>query len=91
MCYFTGVNGTNAQINRDHVHKWTLFEMLLPPGITVCISFFPSFLVYLNRTQWGGNIKLKISSKYQNNINKKVPENCWILLSLQKEVPSNVL
>ena len=39
-CYFAGVNGINAPINRDHVHKWTLFEMLLPPGITVYISFF---------------------------------------------------
>ena len=62
-CSLAGVNGTNAPINRDQVHKWTLFEMLLSPGITVCISFFPSYLVYRNRTQWGGNRKRKISSK----------------------------
>ena len=46
-CYFLGVNTVNVPINRNHVYKWTLFEMTLTPGTAVCASLYPSAFIEL--------------------------------------------
>ena len=49
ICYFLGVNTVNVPINRNHVYKWTLFEMTLTPGTAVCTNLYPSAFIELKQ------------------------------------------